>query len=172
VSADVNHGKQLGPVALPGSNQQHPATQTVRCEAHARAPDNNNIISSDHGSPGCSEDSPVERPEAGQRHENGNHGGQSVESAVCERLRGRTEEEHGVQYLPLIISLRVRALTDHGHGLRQQQLGGGHHGEVGHVDEHVEDGHHHYGADDGQRDVSVETGCTRRGSLSSPCFMC
>ncbi|TNN68805.1 hypothetical protein EYF80_020993 [Liparis tanakae] len=118
VSADVNHGKQWGPVALPGSNQQHPATQTVSCEAHARAPDDNNFISSDHGSPGCSEDSPVERPEAGQRHENGNHGGQSVESAVCERLRGG-EDEHCVQYLPFhfifyacVLSLTTATASD------------------------------------------------------------
>lgn len=30
LSADVNHGKDWRPVALPGSHKQHPATQTER----------------------------------------------------------------------------------------------------------------------------------------------
>lgn len=50
----------------------------------------------------------------------------------------------------------ARRGTDHRHSVRQQQLGRGHHGVVGHINQHVEDGHRHHGADDRQRDVSDE----------------
>lgn len=53
--------------------------------------------------PGCPEEAAVKRSKAGQSHKNGNHGCQSLESAVCERLQGHAATfQHTVHLFPVI----------------------------------------------------------------------
>lgn len=57
--------------------------------------------------------------------------------------------------------------TDHSHCIRQQQLSWCHHGVVGHINKHIEDGHCHHGADYCQRDGSDEKSCAQRDKATS-----
>lgn len=63
---------------------------------------------------------------------------------------------------PFMILVTFSVNTDHSHSVRQQQLAGGHHGVVGHVNQHVKDRHGNHGADYCQWDVSDASGENRQ----------
>lgn len=156
LSADVDHGKYGGPVALSGPHKQHPAAQKARFTLvyHTTPPPPpaaEKLSGCSAHVPGRPKEAPVQRPQAGQGHQKGDQGRRSLQGAVGKCLQVKISSEIWMRAGMLSAAQRP---TDHSHGLGPQQLGRAHHGVVGHVDEDVKHRHRHHGPDYGHWDCS------------------